>query len=142
MKTQFNITSMKWDLERYTSVEDFATALEGFDGVELMDYGDDISPIIPEEKVIGIHMRCCKIFHRRITLQIPFHTCYIKLCFHPLPILPYLRDALAFFVFKDCFSLFRFFLCLQQFPDQTILRTRLFQITLPQLLSGQFHLCV
>ena len=58
MKTQFNITSMKWDLERYTSVEDFATALEGFDGVELMDYGDDISPIIPEEKVIGIHMRC------------------------------------------------------------------------------------
>ena len=39
MKTQFNITSMKWDLERYTSVEDFATALEGFDGVELMDYG-------------------------------------------------------------------------------------------------------
>ena len=35
MKTQFNITSMKWDLERYTSVEDFATALEGFDGVEL-----------------------------------------------------------------------------------------------------------
>ena len=58
MKTQFNITSMKWDLERYTSVEDFTTALEGFDGVELMDYGDDISPIIPEEKVIGIHMRC------------------------------------------------------------------------------------
>ena len=58
MKTQFNITSMKWDLERYTSVEDFATALDGFDGVELMDYGDDISPIIPEEKVIGIHMRC------------------------------------------------------------------------------------
>lgn len=57
MKTQFNITSMKWDLERYTSVEDFATALEGFDGVELMDYGDDISPIIPEEKVIGIHMQ-------------------------------------------------------------------------------------
>ena len=56
MKTQFNITSMKWDLERYTSVEDFATALDGFDGVELMDYGDDISPIIPEEKVIGIHM--------------------------------------------------------------------------------------
>ena len=39
-ETQFNITSMKWDLERYTSVEDFATALEGFDGVELMDYGD------------------------------------------------------------------------------------------------------
>ncbi len=58
MKTQFNITSMKWDLERYTSVEDFATALEGFDGVELMDYGDDISPIIRKKKVIGIHMRC------------------------------------------------------------------------------------
>lgn len=58
MKTQFNITSMKWDLQRYASAEDFATALQGFDGVELMDYGDDISAIIPEEKVIGVHMRC------------------------------------------------------------------------------------
>ena len=58
MKTQFNITSMKWDLERYASREDFATALQGFDGVELMDYGDDISTIIPEEKVIGVHMLC------------------------------------------------------------------------------------
>lgn len=58
MKTQFNITSMKWDLERYASREDFAAALQGFDGVELMDYGDDISAIIPEEKVIGVHMLC------------------------------------------------------------------------------------
>lgn len=58
MKTQFNITSMKWDLDRYVSQEDFATALEGFDGVELMDYGEDISRIIPEEKVIGVHMLC------------------------------------------------------------------------------------
>ena len=34
------------------------TADNGFDGVELMDYGDDISTIIPEEKVIGVHMLC------------------------------------------------------------------------------------
>ncbi len=58
MKTQFNITSMKWDLQRYESQEDFQTMLEGFDGVELMDYGDDVSSIIPEKNIIGLHMLC------------------------------------------------------------------------------------
>ena len=58
----------------------------------------DIIPVIHQFHTIKALQRCCKIFHRRITLQIPFHTCYIKLCFHPLPILPYLRDALAFFI--------------------------------------------
>lgn len=58
MKTQFNITSMKWDLQRYKSRADFQKVLEGFDGVELMDYGDDIGTMIEVEDIIGLHMRC------------------------------------------------------------------------------------
>lgn len=58
MKTQFNITTSDCDLERYTSREDFLSALEGFDGVELMYCGEDTRGILPPGRVVGLHMSC------------------------------------------------------------------------------------
>ena len=102
----------------------------------------DIIPVIHQFHTIKALQRCCKIFHRRITLQIPFHTCYIKLCFHPLPNPPIPQGCSAFLFLKTVFHSSDFFCASSSSPDQTILRTRLFQITLPQPLAGQFHLCV
>lgn len=105
--------------------------------------GADIIPVIHQFHTVKSLKCSCKILSGSIALQIPFHTCNIKLCFHPLPILSYTSQVLAYSVFKDnpkAVLFFCLFLCLQQFPDQTVFRHRLFQIALPQLFSGQFHL--
>lgn len=58
MKIQFNITASPCDLERYADRADFLTALEGFDGVELMVCGEDERGLIRPEDVVGLHMSC------------------------------------------------------------------------------------
>lgn len=56
MKTLFNITTSEDDLQRFESANDLETMMDGFDGVELMYYGEDEKKIIPKEKVLGLHM--------------------------------------------------------------------------------------
>lgn len=57
MKKLFNLTTSDCDLERYESREDFLFSMGGFDGVELMYFGEDTEKIIPKERVIGLHMQ-------------------------------------------------------------------------------------
>lgn len=56
MKITFNLTNCAEDLERYESREDLLGMMKGFDGVELMDLGEDPRSLIPPERVIGLHM--------------------------------------------------------------------------------------
>ncbi len=56
MKTLFNITTSEDDLDRFESAKNFESMLDGFDGVELMYFGEDEKKIILKEKVIGLHM--------------------------------------------------------------------------------------
>lgn len=56
MKLQFNLTTTDGDLNRFASREALEALLEGFDGVELMVFGEDVRGIIPENRVIGLHM--------------------------------------------------------------------------------------
>jgi len=56
MKLQFNLTTSCEDLDRFTSRDDLLSLMQGFDGVELMQFEDDIRNIIPKERVIGLHM--------------------------------------------------------------------------------------
>ena len=57
MKTLFNITTSDDDLQRFESAEDLESMLNyGFDGVELMYFGEDEKKIIKKDKVIGYHM--------------------------------------------------------------------------------------
>ncbi len=56
MKIQFNMTTSSCDLDRFRSREDFLALLNGFDGVELMVYGEDERNLILPENVVGLHM--------------------------------------------------------------------------------------
>lgn len=56
MKTVFNITTSEDDLQRFQNSEELLQMMQGFDGVELMYFGEDEKNIIPKEKVIGLHM--------------------------------------------------------------------------------------
>lgn len=56
MKVQFNLTTSYEDLNRFESRADLLDLMHGFDGVELMQFEDDIRGIIPKERVIGLHM--------------------------------------------------------------------------------------
>lgn len=56
MKTLFNITTSECDLSRFQDRADFEDFSKGFDGVELMYFEKDRKQIIPEERVIGLHM--------------------------------------------------------------------------------------
>lgn len=56
MKTIFNMTTSEEDLQRFRDSADFEQMLEGFDGVELMYFGEDTRNIIPKDKIIGLHM--------------------------------------------------------------------------------------
>lgn len=58
MKTQFNITTSYCDLDRYPDRAAFLSMLDGFDGVELMCFEEDVRGIISKENVIGLHMVC------------------------------------------------------------------------------------
>ena len=56
MKIQFNLTTSIEDMKRFDSRDDLLALMEGFDGVELMQFEDDDRGIIPPERVIGLHM--------------------------------------------------------------------------------------
>lgn len=56
MKIQFNLTTSYEDLNRFSSREDLVNLMRGFDGVELMQFEDDVRGIIPKERVVGLHM--------------------------------------------------------------------------------------
>ncbi|MBQ6808334.1 MAG: TIM barrel protein [Firmicutes bacterium] len=57
MKTLFNLTTSREDLDRYQNGQELLEMLQGFDGLELMHFEADSRGIIPKEKVIGLHMR-------------------------------------------------------------------------------------
>lgn len=57
MKTLFNITTSEDDLQRFGSSKDLESMMDGFDGVELMYYGEDEKEIIPKDRVVGYHMQ-------------------------------------------------------------------------------------
>ena len=50
MKRTFNLTTYREDLDRYRDRDDLLSALDGFDGVELMHCGPDARGIVPREK--------------------------------------------------------------------------------------------
>lgn len=56
MKTLFNLTTSIEDMKRFDSRQDLLSLMEGFDGVELMQFEDDERGIIPWKRVIGLHM--------------------------------------------------------------------------------------
>ena len=55
MKTTFNFTTSRDDLDRYSSPAELEEMLQGFDGVELMSFGPD-GGLLPPGRVIGLHM--------------------------------------------------------------------------------------
>lgn len=58
MKYTYNMTTSREDLERYADEADFCRQLRGFDGVELMVFGEDERHVLPEGSVLGLHMNC------------------------------------------------------------------------------------
>ena len=56
MKVTFNLTTSPEDLDRFQTSEDLEKLLRGFDGVELMYYGEDERKIVPPERILGFHM--------------------------------------------------------------------------------------
>jgi len=57
MKRMFNLTTSSHDLDRYKNRQEIIAMMEGFDGVELMYYGEDERQIIPPDAVIGYHIK-------------------------------------------------------------------------------------
>ena len=56
MKVTFNITTSEDDIDRFETSADLDRLMEGFDGVELMYFGDDPKGLITPERVVGLHM--------------------------------------------------------------------------------------
>lgn len=56
MKRTFNLTTYSEDLDRYRDRQDLLSALDGFDGVELMHCGEDVRGVVPPEKILGVHL--------------------------------------------------------------------------------------
>ena len=56
MKRTFNLTTYTDDLDRYRDRDDLISALDGFDGVELMHCGPDVRGVVPSEKIVGVHL--------------------------------------------------------------------------------------
>ena len=56
MKLSINLTTSPEDLDRFESRAELEKLLRGFDGVELMYYGEDERGIVPPERVVGFHM--------------------------------------------------------------------------------------
>ena len=55
MKTMFNLTTSSGDLDRFSDSGDLLRMMDGFDGVELMHFEEDVRGIIPKDRVIGYH---------------------------------------------------------------------------------------
>lgn len=58
MKVTFNLTTSPDDLDRFPDHAALLSLMEGFDGVELMWFGEDSKNLIPKERVIGLHLNC------------------------------------------------------------------------------------
>lgn len=56
MKVTFNITTSDDDYMRFDKPEDLDRLMEGFDGLELMYFGEDPRGNITPDRVIGYHM--------------------------------------------------------------------------------------
>lgn len=56
MKVNINITTSEDDVDRFETSADLEKLIRGFDGVELMYFGEDEKHVIPEERIIGFHM--------------------------------------------------------------------------------------
>ena len=56
MKRTFNLTTYSEDLDRYRDRADLLSALDGFDGLELMHCGEDCRDVVPPEKIVGVHL--------------------------------------------------------------------------------------
>ena len=56
MKLSINLTTSPEDLDRFQTRQELEYLLQGFDGVELMYYGEDERKIIPPERIVGFHM--------------------------------------------------------------------------------------
>ena len=56
MKRTFNLTTYSDDLDRYRDRADLLSALQGFDGLELMHCGPDNRRIVPTERIVGVHL--------------------------------------------------------------------------------------
>ncbi len=56
MKRTFNLTTYRDDLDRYRDRADLVSALDGFDGLELMHCGEDVRGVIPPERIVGVHL--------------------------------------------------------------------------------------
>ncbi len=56
MKKVFNLTTSEDDLQRFQNAAELEKLLQGFDGVELMYFGEDQKKILSEDQVIGLHM--------------------------------------------------------------------------------------
>ena len=56
MKTLFNLTTSSEDLDRFADQTELLKLMNGFDGVELMQFEEDEKGMIPKERVIGLHM--------------------------------------------------------------------------------------
>ena len=56
MKRTFNLTTYHEDLDRFLDRDDLLSALEDFDGLELMHCGEDDRGIVPPERIIGVHL--------------------------------------------------------------------------------------
>lgn len=58
MKTTFNLTTCKEDLDRYRDRADLSAMLRGFDGLEVMPLGPDPRGLLTPDLVVGVHLRC------------------------------------------------------------------------------------
>ncbi len=56
MKLAINMTTSPEDLDRFGTSADLQKLLRGFDGVELMYFGEDERGILPPDSVVGLHM--------------------------------------------------------------------------------------
>ena len=56
MKRTFNLTTCREDLDRYRDRDDLLSALDGFDGLELMHCGEDERGVVPRERILGVHL--------------------------------------------------------------------------------------
>lgn len=56
MKYTINFTTSSADVERFQSAGELSQLLQGFDGVELMYFGEDEKQLLPPGRVLGLHM--------------------------------------------------------------------------------------
>ncbi len=56
MKRTFHLTTYAEDLDRYRDRADLLSALDGFDGVELMHCGPDLRSVVPPDRIVGVHL--------------------------------------------------------------------------------------